>query len=140
MAFRLNDQVTASGQITPADVASLKDQGFQAVVTVRPDGEMPGQPSQDDVRKAAEEAGLRHAYLPVVPGSAPSQETAEAFAQEMTNGPIFAYCGKGPRVALLTSLAEATQGKPVEDIIGDLAEAGFDLSGAAELIKQYQKG
>jgi len=137
MTIRLNDQITASGQISVSDVPGIAAQGFKTLVTVRPDGEMPGQPTHDDIAAAAEEAGLVHAFIPVTPGVPPSRDEAAAFAATAEKAPVFAYCGAGPRVILLSSLAAATQGRGAEDIIAEARDAGFDVSGALPLLKEY---
>ncbi|MEM1379197.1 MAG: TIGR01244 family sulfur transferase [Pseudomonadota bacterium] len=136
MAIRLNDNITASGQISEDDIAAIKQQGFATVVTVRPDGEMAGQPSQEAVGAAAKAAGLAHHFLPVIPGTPPSVEDAQRFAQIVSEGaPVFAYCGAGPRVILLSSLAAAVSGRPIDDIIAEARDAGFDVSGARGLLE-----
>ncbi|MEM9839397.1 MAG: TIGR01244 family sulfur transferase [Pseudomonadota bacterium] len=137
MAIRLNDKITASGQITPADVAAINADGFTTVITVRPDGEMPGQPTADEIRAATEEAGLTHHFMPMTPGVPPSVEDAKAFAAAMENGPVFAYCGAGPRVVLFASCAGAVSGRPIEELVSEARDAGFDLSGAAPLLETF---
>ncbi|MEE4211916.1 MAG: TIGR01244 family sulfur transferase [Parvularcula sp.] len=135
MQRRLNDSVTVSGQIGPGDVAALAEAGFTTIVCGRPDGEMAGQPTADSVRQAAEDAGLRFAFIPVQPGFPPSTEEAEEFRQLSEDGPIFAYCGSGPRMVLLASLAAAQAGRPVMEIAREAAEAGIDITPALPLLQ-----
>ena len=136
MVVRLNDKVTASGQIQLADVPGIKAQGFTTVITVRPDGEMPGQPTHQAMKAEVEAAGLTHAFIPVIPGTVPSADDAKRFAALVEGGPVFAYCGSGPRVVLLASCAAAASGRPVEDVIAEARQAGFDLAGARGLLMQ----
>lgn len=141
MSIRLNDRITASGQIALGDVAGIAAQGFKAIITVRPDGEIPGQPGQADIASQAQAVGLAHVFIPVTPGVPPSLEDAKAFAAAVTeHGPAFAYCGAGPRVVLLASLAAASEGGAAETILAEAREAGFDVSGALPLLKEYGAG
>ncbi|NRA30714.1 MAG: TIGR01244 family phosphatase [Parvularculaceae bacterium] len=138
MSIRLNDRITASGQISADDVADIAAQGFKAIITVRPDGEMPGQASQSDIAAKAAEAGLAYAFIPVTPGVPPSLEDAKAFAAAVgADSPAFAYCGAGPRVILLASLAAASEGVAADTIIAEARNAGFDVSGALPLLQQF---
>ena len=128
--------MTASGQIAAEDIPAIKAEGFTTVITVRPDGEVPGQPTAQEIGAAASEAGLRHQHLPLVGGTIPEIETVKAFADAMETGPVFAYCGSGPRVVLMASLAAAASGRPVDEIIAEASEAGFNLSQARPLLEE----
>lgn len=107
---RLTDTLSIGPQIQPADIATLKDAGFRAVVCNRPDGEGPGQPSHQEMAAAAEAAGLAFRYLPVTPGNVSSNMVA-AFdgALRELPGPVFAYCRSGARSSSLWSLAAASR-------------------------------
>jgi uncharacterized protein (TIGR01244 family) len=54
----LDEALSASPQIAPEDLPAIAAQGFRSVISNRPDGEEPGQPSAEDLRQAAEAAGL----------------------------------------------------------------------------------
>ena len=51
---KIDDNVSTTGQISPADVAEIAKAGFAAIVNNRPDGEEPGQPAKESVEAAAD--------------------------------------------------------------------------------------
>ncbi|HQR90000.1 MAG TPA: sulfur transferase domain-containing protein, partial [Caulobacter sp.] len=57
----LDEALSASPQIAPEDLPAIAAQGFRSVISNRPDGEEPGQPSAEALRQAAEAAGLAFA-------------------------------------------------------------------------------
>ena len=65
---RVTGQLSVSPQISVADVADAKAQGFAAIINNRPDGEAPDQPAGAEIEAAARQAGLAYAYIPVVGG------------------------------------------------------------------------
>jgi sulfide:quinone oxidoreductase len=103
---RLTDTLSIGPQIQPADVSTLKQAGFRAIVCNRPDGEGAGQPGHKDMAQAAQAAGLEFRYLPVTPGNVTSEIVA-AFGKAIDElpGPVFAYCRSGARSSTLWSLA-----------------------------------
>ncbi|MEO1040661.1 MAG: TIGR01244 family sulfur transferase [Pseudomonadota bacterium] len=136
MSRRLNDHVTVSPQISTDDLPAIKDAGFRTVVAARHDGEAPGQPTSADMAAAAEAHGLAFLYVPM---RGPEVDPADvaAFAAKLQDGPIWAYCGAGPRAVLLTSLAEILNGVSIDAVIDQAAEAGFDISPALPLLQAY---
>ncbi|MFU8831565.1 MAG: TIGR01244 family sulfur transferase [Wenzhouxiangella sp.] len=105
---RINEQLAVSPQITPADVAALRDAGFRSIICNRPDGEGADQPGFQEIESAARSAGMQALYQPIVSGKV-RDEDAEAFGQALLElpGPVFAYCRTGTRSATLWSLSEA---------------------------------
>lgn len=109
MEFRtITDDYAVSAQIDPQDMATIKAAGFRSILCHRPDGEQQGQPTAEDVRVAAEAAGLAFRHIPVVSGSITTQNITEMSAalQEL-EGPIFAYCRSGARSTNIFQLAKA---------------------------------
>jgi sulfide:quinone oxidoreductase len=97
---------SVSPQITPADVAAIKDRGFRSIMCNRPDGEGRDQPGEAEVRAEAERLGLAFAYVPVVSGHiepANVSDFTEAF--ERLPKPVLAYCRSGTRCQNLWALA-----------------------------------
>lgn len=90
-----------SPQLTVADVAQAKEQGYTAIVCNRPDGEQAGQPTSDDIRAACKQAGLRFANLPMQgPNYTPAmvQELKDLLAKE---DKVLGYCRTGNRSSVL---------------------------------------
>jgi uncharacterized protein (TIGR01244 family) len=103
----LSDTVAAAGQIAPADLPAIAAHGFKTVINNRPDGEGgPAQPASEELRRAAEAAGLGYVHLPVVSGQlTPDQVTGMAVALREAKGPVFAFCRSGARTEHLFRLA-----------------------------------
>ena len=131
---KINEGLSVSPQITPAEIAALKDAGFRSIIANRPDAEGADQPGHEEMGKAAKKAGLEFRYLPVTPGIV-TDETADAFSTAMTElpGPVLAYCRTGTRSATLWSLAEAKT-RPLPEILAATKAAGYDMSGVARRI------
>lgn len=126
---KLDTQISASPQISVADVATAAEQGFASIICNRPDGEEPDQPTSAQMARAASDAGLAFRYIPVIPGQVDHQDiTAMAEALTTLPGPILGYCRSGMRTTMLWALSQAGR-KPADDLITAAAAAGYDLAG-----------
>jgi sulfide:quinone oxidoreductase len=128
----IDDSLTVAPQMQPEELADLAQQGFVAVICNRPDGEEPGQPMLDDMRAAAQAAGLAFHHIPVAGGLFPPAAVA-AFAaiRRGTPGKVLAYCRTGTRAATLDALANV-HGLSVAERLSRAAAAGYDLSALAD--------
>ncbi len=107
---QLTDQISVAPQITAADVAAIKDAGFQAIICHRPNGEGADQPAFEEIEKAAKSAGLVAAYLPVEAGNICEQDVIDlSTTLDDLPRPILGYCRSGARVAMLWSLHQDHQ-------------------------------
>ncbi|PZU81534.1 MAG: TIGR01244 family phosphatase [Shinella sp.] len=96
-----------SGQLAPTDIAELAASGYSMVICMRPDGEGSGQPDFSIIEDAANAAGLKSCYLPVVPGSVPLEQAAKLKdLLKRTEGPVLAFCASGARCAGLYQMAQ----------------------------------
>ncbi|GAA4774678.1 TIGR01244 family sulfur transferase [Stakelama sediminis] len=139
MTRKLNDQISVSPQITPAQVTELAQAGFTAIINNRPDDEEPAQPAGDEIRTVAETLGLTYTAIPVThSGFSMPQVEAMCAALAAAEGPVLAYCRSGTRSAHLWALAEAKTGGEPEAIIASGADAGYDLSGIRPLLDQLR--
>lgn len=95
-------------QLQAADFAPVAERGFATIINMRPDGEEPGQPHEADLRRAAEAAGLKYEFLPVVGGQFTEQNIVD-FARQVKElpKPILTFCRTGTRCANLWKLVEA---------------------------------
>ena len=129
---RVTPDFAVAGQLGTADIARAADEGFRTIISNRPDGEAPGQPSASEIKTAAEAAGLTFRHIPfsgVPPAPAVVMETAEALDE--ANSPVLAYCRCGARSITAWALAQALAGSHTPDEIIALAQkAGYDLTGA----------
>ena len=126
---KVDDTITVAHQIDPADVDAIRAAGFKAVINNRPDGEAPDQPAGEEIRKAAEAAGLAYHALPVGrDGIGPDTLTGFREAMEAAGGPVFAFCRTGTRSINLWALSQAGN-RDAGEMVRLAAEAGYDLSG-----------
>jgi uncharacterized protein (TIGR01244 family) len=125
---RINDHVSVSPQISPADFPALKALGFTAVINNRPDGESPDQPSSATMQAAAEQARLSYHFIPLGrDGVSPQLVDAETEALEGSAGPVLAFCRSGTRSTTLWALSQAGK-MPAHEIVAAAAHAGYDMS------------
>jgi len=105
--------LSVSPQISAADVQTVADHGFRAIICNRPDGEEVDQPSFDEIETVARGLGLETRYLPITPGQMQGVD-ADAFARMLTElpCPVLAYCRSGARCEALWALAVARNSVP----------------------------
>jgi len=128
----IDDGLAVAAQMAPEALASLNPQDFKAVICTRPDGEEPGQPPLDDMRRAAQDAGLAFHHIPVAGGIFPPAAVAAFGAiRRGTQGRVLAYCRTGTRAATLDALANV-HGLSVAERLSRAGAAGYDLSALAE--------
>ena len=84
------------------------ERGFATIINMRPDNEEPGQPQEADLRRAAEQAGLKYEFLPVVGGAFTEQNIVD-FARQIKElpKPILTFCRTGTRCTNLYQLVKA---------------------------------
>ena len=125
--FQLTESLSVAAQITPQDIPNLAAQGFTVVVCNRPDGEVPGQATMDEIEAACNAADLLFVRSPVdamnFPG--PDIEGLGALFDDPGQS-VLAYCRTGTRCANLwvTSQTGETQAAAVQAA----RDIGFDLS------------
>ena len=129
---RVTPDFAVAAQLGTEDVARAAAEGFRAIIVNRPDGEAPGQPSANEIKGAAEAAGLAFKAIPFSGfPPAPGVVAETAAALDEANGPVLAYCRTGTRSITAWALAQALAGGHTPDEIIALAQkAGYDLYGA----------
>lgn len=130
MFRKLDDSISVSPQITPADVADAARMGFRAIINNRPEGEEAGQPAGADIAAAARDAGMSYVAIPIShAGFSQEQVDAMANALQAAEGPVLAYCRSGTRSTLIWALARGrVLGDDAETLAAKAAGAGYDLS------------
>jgi uncharacterized protein (TIGR01244 family) len=118
-------------QVAPGDLAEYRNlTSIRSVVDLRPDGEAAGQPSADEVAKAARDIGLQFAYLPTPHGEVPDDVVAH-FAQiyAQSEKPVLLYCRSGARAARVWALSEASRadGPGADAIVQAVRDAGLSV-------------
>ena len=125
--FQLTQSLSVAAQITPQDIPDLAAQGFTVVVCNRPDGEVPGQATMDEIEAACNDADLLFVRYPVDAMNFPGSDIEDLGALFDDPGQsVLAYCRTGARCANLwvtsqTGDAQAAAMQTARDI-------GFDLS------------
>ena len=100
---------SVSPQVLPDHVATLAKSGLKSIICNLPNGEGgPGQPGFDQMKTAANAAGMQVVYLPIVPGQAGPAEAA-AFRDLLTSPPtpIIAFCRSGNGSASLWAMSQS---------------------------------
>lgn len=100
---QIADGFSVSPQLTPDDIGELVRLGYRSIINNRPDGEGgSAQPTDAQLRAAAEAAGLFYAHLPVasLDFGASTVVRMRALVGELPK-PIIAFCRTGARSARL---------------------------------------
>lgn len=129
MPFKaLTPSLSVSPQLTEADVAQAARDGFRAIISNRPDGEEPGQPSASEMQALAASHGMGFSHVPTVGGKISEEDVAGmADALMRLEGPVLAYCRTGTRSTTLWALTQVGA-QPADALIATAGEAGYDLS------------
>jgi uncharacterized protein (TIGR01244 family) len=106
------DDFATAPQLALEHLSAIAAHGFKTVINNRPDMEGgPDQPTSAQMQAAAEAAGLRYHYLPVVSGGiTPAQVAQMAELVEAAEGPVLAFCRSGARSTQLWSLGLQSNG------------------------------
>ena len=130
----LTPGLSVAAQVTTADLQTIKDRGFKAVICNRPDGEGADQPTFVELEKAAKKLGIAMHYMPVKPGIILDPDI-DAFRAALTAlpGPVLGFCRTGMRTTTLWSLS---QGRTADlaQILAVTKAAGFDMGGVVRRI------
>ena len=125
--FTLSDTLSVSAQITVEDVSRLREQGFTVIVCNRPDGEVPDQPTMDDIEAACVAAGMLFIRYPVNAMDFPGPDLpglGTLFDDPAQR--VLAYCRTGTRCANLWIASRDEAG--LSDAVALSRGIGFDLS------------
>ncbi len=95
--IQLNNQVSASGQITVDDIAFLKDAGIELLVCNRPDDEDVGQTPFAEIEQAAQEAGLKTDLLAFSSYQISNEDRDQLVKLIESGQKIHLYCRSGSR-------------------------------------------
>ena len=122
----LSPTVSVSAQPSPDDMPALAGSGFGRVISNRPDGEEPGQPSAATMEAAARDAGLGFVWIPV--SGLPGSDQVAAVAATLADGvPTVMFCRSGMRSAAAWAMAQRLEGADADALRETAAAAGYDL-------------
>lgn len=98
---KLDDNFSITAQIMPEQVKAVSQAGYRSIICARPDNEELGQPSFDEVARAAEAEGLQIVHIPVSGGLGEGQIIRFNQAWEQMPKPVLGYCRSGARAGSL---------------------------------------
>lgn len=126
----IEEGVFVRGQLQRGDIADLPKLGFAWLVNHRPDGEEPGQPTADEISKAAAAAGLGVLHAPVrgLPDAQAVAATARVLNGLKPGEKVLMFCRSGMRSSAAWAMARALEGVPADELRAKAAAAGYDLS------------
>ncbi|MFN9847190.1 MAG: TIGR01244 family sulfur transferase [Alphaproteobacteria bacterium] len=126
---RVTDDLSVAPQISLADVAEAARLGFKTLISNRPDGEDPGQPSAREIAAAAAEAGISFYHIPIRGAPTPEQVEATSLLLQDAEAPVLAFCRSGTRSIVTWSICQATSGAMDRgELVALGRQAGYDLS------------
>lgn len=134
----IDEKTSVSGQLQTADLREAAALGFKLVVSNRPDGEGPGQPSSAALAAEAAKQGMTFVNVPFTTPQSVSPAQIAEFAQLLreTDGKVLAFCRSGLRSSMLWATANVALGAPIADVLAKAAKAGYDLRQATGLVEQ----
>ena len=125
---QVTDAFQVSPQITPDEARAAAAAGVTLIINNRPDGEVPGQPTNAEIEAAARAAGADYIAIPFVGRPTAEQAKAQAAAVAAAKGPVLAFCRSGTRSITAWALGEAAAGRDRKELVALAAAAGYDLA------------
>lgn len=108
-------------------MAGLAASGVRRIISNRPDGEDPGQPTAAEMEDAARTAGMEFNWIPVTGMPNPAQ--VAAVGELLADGrPTVMFCRSGTRSAAAWAMAERLRGARADELRAAAAAAGYDFS------------
>jgi sulfide:quinone oxidoreductase len=135
--YELPGQVFISGQLLPAQLQALREQGIKGVINNRPDREGPLQPLSEDIERAAQDLTVDYSYIPMLGGLSSDLIESSETAYENMPRPIVAFCASGMRSAALWAFAHVKE-MGADVVIQALEDSPYSLTQIYPLLKDYK--
>ncbi len=124
-------------QISPDQMAALKDAGITRILCNRPDEEVPASIGASAMQTAAREAGLDFAVQPLTHQTM----TEEVIAHNRSigveqDGVTLAYCASGTRSCIAWALGQAGL-QSADDILSAARAGGYDLENMRPYLEEH---
>jgi sulfide:quinone oxidoreductase len=132
----LPGDVFVTGQLLPAQIQALAEQGVMSFINNRPDMEAPMQIASEELEKAAQKIGVDYHHIPMSGGISPGLIDASVTAFSQMPRPIVAFCASGMRSAALWGFAHVRE-MGVEAVMDAIAGIGFEMEQLRVPLTQY---
>jgi uncharacterized protein (TIGR01244 family) len=134
---QLTPRYFVSPQISPDQMAALKEAGITRILCNRPDEEVPPSLASDAIKAAAEAEGLEFVQQPLTHQTM----TEEAVAHNRIigaekDGVTLAYCASGTRSTIAWALGQAGL-QSADDILAAARAGGYDLENMRPYLEQH---
>jgi uncharacterized protein (TIGR01244 family) len=132
----IDEKTFISAQVQCSDLDQIAASGVKLIVNNRPDGEAwTGQPSAKEMQGEAARHGIAFLNLPFTAETlTPDHVATFAEALSHTDGKLLAYCRSGNRSCMLWAAANVALGAPLDAVLQQAADAGYELRPAAQYI------
>lgn len=132
----LPGDVFVTGQLLPAQLQALAEQGIMTFINNRPDMETPLQPLSEDMERAAHHLSIDYFHIPMAGGISEGLIDASVTAYENAPRPILAFCGSGMRSTALWAFANV-KAMGVDNVIKAVEESPYNLAQIYPMLKEY---
>lgn len=134
---KLTPRYYVAPQISPDQMAALKEAGITRILCNRPDEEVPASLCADTIAQAAQAAGLEFALQPLTHQTM----TDDVIARNRDigvacEGVTLAYCASGTRSCIAWALGQAGT-LPADEIVAAAQAAGYDLENMRSHLAQH---
>jgi uncharacterized protein (TIGR01244 family) len=126
--IKFNYAITVGGQPAREDLRQLADEGFKAIVNLRPKGEDDQQLDPEVEADIVRELGLRYLNLPVTMDSI-SEDKVDSFRRQLAElpEPIYVHCSAGKRAGVFVMMhTAAEQNMSGDEALKKAEEMGFE--------------
>jgi len=132
----LPGDVFVTGQLLPAQMQALAEQGVMSFINNRPDMEAPLQSLSEEFESAAKELGVDYTHIPMAGGLSHDLIKASEKAYGELARPIVAFCASGTRSAALWCFAHAEK-QGVDGVLDAVGKAGYNLEQIRASLQNY---
>lgn len=142
--IKFNQAITVGGQPSRDDLRQLADEGFKAIVNLRPKGEDDQQLDPEVEAGIVRDLGLRYFNLPVTMDSI-SEDKVDTFRRQLSElpEPIYVHCSAGKRAGAFVMMhVAAEQNMSGDEALKKAEEMGFecDQPQLESFVKNYVNG
>jgi len=128
--------VFVSGQLSPAQMRTLAEQGVKGVINNRPDMEVLAQPLSSDFQSIAQDLKLDYHHIPMARDFTPDLIEASVTTYKNMPRPIVAFCASGTRSAALWAFAHVKQ-LGVDGVLDSVSAVGYNLEQLRGALSDY---